>query len=142
MTYIGEIAALASAGSWAIASTIFAVSVKAYTPIMLNFVKGLVSVLILFILMVLFNDELFPSSAESYMYYKLLLSGTIGIACGDTFYFYALEELGARRTILLETLAPPFTGIIAFVYYGNTISLTGWIGIGFTVSGIALVVRE
>lgn len=72
----------------------------------------------------------------------LALSGALGIGVGDSFYFNALQKLGAKKTILLETLAPPFTGIAAYVYYGTTISIGAWVGMLVTVYGIYIVVSE
>lgn len=72
----------------------------------------------------------------------LVLSGVVGIAIGDCFFFTALKELGARKTLLIETLAPPMTGFIAFVYYGTTISFLGWVGVVLTLYGLYVVVVE
>ncbi|KAL4435160.1 hypothetical protein ABPG74_003653 [Tetrahymena malaccensis] len=141
MIIFGELCALACAASWAGASNLFSHSVKAYTPMALNLVKGVVSVIILFFLMLLFNDNLFPQ-AETSLYLYLFVSGIFGIGIGDTLYFQALEVLGPNVTILMETLAPPFTGLLAFAYYKNTISFIGWVGITLVVLGIYFVVRK
>ncbi|KAL4435161.1 hypothetical protein ABPG74_003654 [Tetrahymena malaccensis] len=141
MIIIGELCALACAASWAVASNLFSHSVKAYTPLALNLLQGIVSVIVIFFLMLLFNDNLFPQ-AEMSLYLQLFVSGVFGIGIGDTLYFYALEVLGPNVTILMETLAPPFTGLLAFAYYKETISMVGWVGIALVVLGIYFVVHK
>jgi len=41
----------------------------------------------------------------------LIASGIIGIGLGDTFYFGGMSKIGARNALLIEILAPIFTGI-------------------------------
>jgi len=53
----------------------------------------------------------------------LLLSGVLGIGLGDTFYFEALNSLGARRTLLL--VAPPRITPIALTLQ-EALSLRAW----------------
>lgn len=42
----------------------------------------------------------------------------------------------------METLASPFTGLISFIYFGQTIGTLAWIGILIVVAGIVIVVNE
>lgn len=95
----------------------------------------------MFLILAYGDDAIFPDeSARNYM--LLIISGFLGISLGDSFYFRALHHLGVRKTILLETMAPPFTGIISYFYYGTTLSLGGWLGIFVTAYGIYIVVNE
>lgn len=97
--------------------------------------------LIIFVIILIMKIDLFPSG---YLrpYVSLCLSGIFGITIGDSLYFRALSELGPRKTLILETLAAPFTGIIAFVFYGTTIPLLGWVGVLFTLVGLYIVVTD
>ncbi|MBF2078684.1 MAG: DMT family transporter, partial [Synechococcales cyanobacterium T60_A2020_003] len=72
----------------------------------------------------------------------LMLSGAIGIGLGDTAYFESLNCLGARRGLLLESLAPPIAALIAWMFLDESLSLDAWLGIGLTVLGVAWVVFE
>lgn len=70
----------------------------------------------------------------------LLISGIIGIGLGDTAYFAALNHLGARRTLLLETLLTLRSiGAIAIAAFGSTY-LGIWLqqtALKFSPTGIA-----
>ncbi|KAL4501518.1 hypothetical protein ABPG72_018569 [Tetrahymena utriculariae] len=137
--YQGEIAALVS--SFAIAITpyffIHGYSQKC-SPYVLNFWKGLISIILFIVLLVATQQQMFPE--DSFRTYALLIaSGFFGIGLGDTFYFQAFETLGPRWAVLLETITPSFTGIISYVYFSTTLTVLQWIGMIITGLGIYLV---
>ncbi|KAL4475654.1 hypothetical protein ABPG73_010709 [Tetrahymena malaccensis] len=111
-----------------------------FSPMMFNFIKCFVTSIVILLLLFLFQIELPTESFNPYAY--LTISGICGIAIGDTFYLNALQSLGARKTLLMETLAAPFTGLIAFIYFGTTISIFGWIGIATIIYGLYIVINE
>ncbi|KAL4449861.1 hypothetical protein ABPG74_008234 [Tetrahymena malaccensis] len=137
----GAIAALCAAFSYASSSTIYSQVVKTCTPIQLNYLRGLVSVVIMYLILLITSDSIFPEDSQR-NYSLLVISGFLGIGIGDCFYFKALSVLGARKTILLETLAPPFTGLISYFYSGKSLSFLGWIGIFVVAYGVNMVVNE
>jgi drug/metabolite transporter (DMT)-like permease len=101
----------------------------------MTLVKGGVSVLLLGLLTLLlggFSDI----GIQAYCY--LVMSGLLGIALSDTFFFSALKELGPRAIVLLTTLGQVFTVVLAVILLGERLTLNGWIGIAFIVSGIAI----
>jgi drug/metabolite transporter (DMT)-like permease len=66
----------------------------------------------------------------------------LGIGLGDTFYFEALNHLGARRMLLLEALAPPLSALIALIFLQEALSIGAWLGILLTVLGVSWVISE
>src|SRR5210317_1706178 len=98
MIYIGEFAALLSALFWAIASVIYRRLGATISPLLLNGVKGVVSILLLCITMVIISTTV--SFVDIRALGILFLSGAIGIGLGDTAFFAALNCLGERRTVL------------------------------------------
>ena len=72
----------------------------------------------------------------------LLISGVVGIGLGDTAYFAALNNLGARRTLLLETLSPPIGALLALIFIGEQLTPIAWCGILLTLLGIVVVISE
>jgi drug/metabolite transporter (DMT)-like permease len=72
----------------------------------------------------------------------LMVSGVIGIALGDTAYFQSVQKLGARRALMLFTLAPPIAALIALVFLGERLDLITWVGILLTAGGVMWVVTE
>ncbi|MBL1176226.1 DMT family transporter [Pantanalinema sp. GBBB05] len=136
----GEFAALSAALIWAVASVIYTQLGRQLTPLMLNLAKGMIAIGLL-ILTLLLRSSLFPTVPLPAVG-LLLLSGAIGIGFGDTAYFAALNHLGTRRALVLESLAPPLAALLALVGLQEQLSTIAWIGILLTVSGVTWVVLE
>lgn len=136
----GGLAALTAAFLWALASVWFTRLGSHLSVIEVNFLKGMLALILLVITLYLSGSGLqsIPANALG----LLLVSGVIGITLGDSAYLQALQHLGPRRTLLLATLAPPMVGLIAWGVLGETLGWTAWLGILLTVAGIAWVILE
>ncbi len=137
---LGGLAALISALLWAISAIIFSNLGKNIPPAELNLVKGSFAVTLMIITTLLLREKLpeMPFIALS----LLFVSGAVGIGIGDTAYFESLNHMGSRLALLLAMLAPPMTGAIAWIFLGETIKWTGWLGITITMAGIIWVISE
>lgn len=113
----GELAALGAALIWAIASVIYTGMGRQLAPLLLNFLKGMIAI-VLIILTLLLTGSLLPQ-VDPGKVSLLLLSGAIGIGFGDTAYFQALNCLGARRSLVMESLAPPIAAVLAMIFCRN-----------------------
>ena len=139
-TYRGELAAVAAAFIWAVASVIYTGVGRQVSPLMLNLLKGLIAIALLIVTLV-FSGNLLPRVSPTSLN-LLLLSGAIGIGFGDTAYFAALNCIGPRRTLVIESLAPPLAAVLALMFLGEQLPLSGWLGIVLTVFGVTWVVLE
>lgn len=136
----GELAALSAAFFWALASAIYGQVGSKIPPMVLNLIKGVVAIALLLLTISLRGQPL-PEMSQSALGI-LLLSGVIGLGIGDTAFFAALNDLGARKAILMETLAPTLAAILAFIFLDEQISLTAFLGIFLILFGVAWVVTE
>jgi drug/metabolite transporter (DMT)-like permease len=144
--YVGEMAALTAAFLWAAATLMFGALGRQLSPLVLNAVKGIFAVGFIVITLAVrqaaseasVNLLHLPVQATAY----LLLSGVVGIGLGDTAYFSTINTLGARRSLLLETLAPPVTAVLAWAFLAEKLSVISILGIGLTLMGIAWVISE
>ena len=138
--YLGEIAALSAALLWAVSSVVYGHLGLKIAPLKLNLYKGIIAIAFIAITLIIQGTAL---TAISWRTITLLsLSGIIGIGLGDTAYFLALNSLGARRTLLLETASPPMGALLAFIFIGEQLAPLSWCGILLTVLGIAWVISE
>ncbi|NJM97757.1 MAG: DMT family transporter [Phormidesmis sp. RL_2_1] len=144
---IGELAALTAAFWWAAATLMFGKLGQTLSPLVLNLVKGLFAIAFLLLTLAVQAAIQGPLSAgsqglpiRSAIY--LVLSGGLGIGFGDTAYFAAINTLGARRALLLETLAPPMAAILAWIFLTEQLSFRAIAGIVITLVGIAWVISE
>lgn len=136
----GEIAALSAAALWAVASVLYGFVGVTIPPLLLNLIKGIIAIALLIITILLLGDG-FPT-IPSQPLMLILLSGVVGIGLGDTFFFAAINSLGARRTLLIGTLAPPLTAILAQFFLNEQLLFSAWWGIILTIAGVAWVVTE
>lgn len=138
--FIGEIAALSAAFLWAVASVVYTRLGVRIPPLQLNFYKGIVAIAL--ILITLVGQEVDFANWSLFPVLWLFISGVIGIGLGDTAYFAALNNLGARRTLLLETASPPMGAILALIFIGEQLAPLAWCGILLTLLGIIWVISE
>lgn len=136
----GELAALSAACLWAIASVVYGLLGKRIPPLQLNLIKGVIAIALLLITILVTRDVL--PQLEFLPLLFILLSGAVGIGIGDTVFFAALNQLGARRALLIETLAPPMSAIAASIFLNEILDPIAWCGILLTIVGIAWVVTE
>jgi drug/metabolite transporter (DMT)-like permease len=153
--YLGEIAALSAAFLWAISSVIYSRLGLKIAPLQLNLSKGIIAIALI-VATLAWQKTAFTKSEEAPSFYGgvsltdiswqtialLFLSGAIGIGLGDTAYFAALNSLGARRTLLLETASPPMGALLALMIIGEQLTPIAWCGILLTIIGIAWVISE
>ena len=136
----GELAALSAALIWAIASIIYIGIGRQLSPLVLNLSKGLIAIALL-ILTLLLKGELLPQISGTAIG-LLVLSGIVGIGFGDTAYFEALNCLGARRALVLESIAPPLAAVMALVFLQERLAVVAWAGIALTIAGVTWVIVE
>ncbi len=139
MPYLGEFAALATAICWSVTSVVFTAAGRRIGALQVNLYRLPLAVLLLTLTYFgLVGGSEVPLSAV----FWLAVSGVVGLAIGDTFLFQAMVSIGARLSMLLLSLAPPMTAILAFLFLGERISLVGVLGIGITLAGVSWVVAE
>lgn len=141
MNFIGEVAALATAFFFALTSLIFTSTGRSVGSQVTNRVRLVFALLYLVLLNIIFFREPLPLSAGSSRWLWLSLSGVIGLALGDAFLFQSFISLGARiGTLLLLGLAPIFGSILAWLFFGEVLTVWQIFGMFLTLAGIAWVV--
>ena len=138
--YIGEIAAIGAAIVWACATWIYGQFGHRFSAMQLNIIKGLVASVMMLLVMPLIPMPEFALSANHF--WILAISGIIGIAIGDSAYFAALKRIGANKTLLLESLAPPLSGVLALMFLGAALTLQSWLGVVITTLAVTFVVFQ
>lgn len=138
--YAGECAALSAAFIWAMATMLYARTGSRAPAMFLNLVKGTVAVAMLGLTILALADPAPRLTASEWLW--LAGSGLVGISIGDSAYFAAIKRIGPSQTLLVESLAPPLTGVLALCFLGEAISLSAWAGIFLTMAGILWVVTE
>lgn len=139
MPLLGELSALLTACLWSGSALAFAAATRMAGPFAVNVARLLLAATYLVVMMVLLQLDVNLSPGQIFY---LSISGIIGLTLGDTFLFRAYQEIGARITMLIMSLAPAFAAVLAYVALGESISAKGLAGIIITIAGISIVVLE
>jgi len=132
---IGILAALGSAASWSIGAVLFKQLGESLSSFAMTLMKGAVSVLLLGLATLLVGGYA-NIGRDAYLY--LILSGILGVALSDTFFFSALKEVSPQMLALLLTFGQVLTALLAVLLLGETLPLQGWMGIAIIVTGITI----
>lgn len=139
MPHLGEITSLLTAVCWSFSSYIFTAAANRIGSIQLNIDRIILAVIILFVTITIAGIEIDLSSNQIL---NLALSGIIGLVIGDSFLFKAFTMIGTRLSMLLMSLTPAMSAVLAYFFLDERIVLTGIVGMIITLIGIVLVVFD
>lgn len=132
-------AALGSAFCWAIAAVLFQqLGEQRVSAVAMNLFKGIVAIVCIGLMLIPFGIA--DVSKDAFL--LLALSGLVGICLGDTLYFMTIKRLGSRLTLLVGSLIPVATALIAVTILGERISISAGIGLLLTIVGVSYVLWE
>jgi drug/metabolite transporter (DMT)-like permease len=137
---LGQVACLGAALLWAIALTTFRRPIEIYGARRINLAKCSLAAVFQGVTILLLGQAgvLWNAPAKSLAF--IVASGLVGLVLGDTALFGATARIGVHRTLLLQTLAPVFTAIVAATWQSERPTLTQAIGGVVILAGVALVV--
>jgi drug/metabolite transporter (DMT)-like permease len=134
---LGEIAGILTSLCWTFTALFFTEASKRLGPFQVNLIRLPGAFVLLFLSYVLVGKSLVFPPAPTLL---LALSGIVGLVLGDTCLFESLVRIGARRTLLVFSLSPGMTAVLAYLYLGETIGRKGILGILLTLAGIVIVI--
>ncbi len=139
MPFFGEICALLTAVCWSGSSMVFAAATARVGSVLVNisrlvFALGFLAIVLL----------LLPLSRTITLEQAGFLgaSGIVGLAIGDSFLFRAYLSIGPRLSMLVMSIAPAISAVLAYGVLDERLSPLGIIGVAVTVTGVVLVVYD
>lgn len=140
MLYLGEGAALLTSLCWSLNSVCFTVAGRRVGSASVNLGRLLMAWGVLVLVHLALYGSLFPMQAGTARLGWLGLSGLIGFALGDAVLFEAFLLIGPRLAMLLMTLSPIFSALLAWLFLGQSMSPAKIMAMALTLGGIAWVV--
>lgn len=140
MPYLGESAALLTSVCWSLNSVCFTLGGRRVGSASVNLGRLLMAWVLLVLLHLALYGSVFPWQAGGPRLGWLGLSGLIGFALGDAVLFEAFLLIGPRLAMLLMTLSPLFSAILAWLFLHQALSLARIGAMAVTLLGIAWVV--
>ena len=137
---LGELACLSSALFWAFAIVLFRPSIERFGAWNVNLVRMTVASLLLGVTVVVTGQAGDMMDAFARGGLLIVVSALLGLTLGDSALFAAVGRLGAYRALLLMTLAPIFTALLAAVFQDERLPYAAWLGGAIILLGVALVV--
>ncbi|MBI5364903.1 MAG: DMT family transporter [Planctomycetes bacterium] len=149
---LASLAALGAAFTWALGSLLFARTL-AYAPAAAehpagerhplapaaaNLAKNLLAFAAFAVWAWASGDALPPIAAWP----RLLGSGALGFALGDTLYFAALPRIGVQKSAMLGELNVPLTAALSFCFLGERFAPVLLAAMALVLLGVTLVVVE
>ncbi len=142
MILLGELAALFASLTWSFTSLQFTLAGQRVGSVVVNRMRLVLAMVYLSLAHLLLTGSLWPLGADAARWLWLGLSGVIGLTAGDACLFQAYVLIGPRRTMLLMTLAPIFSSLLAWLWYGETLTWLQTLAIFITLVSIAWVTLE
>lgn len=139
MEYLGYLAALGAAASWACAGLLSVGPVRQLGPIPFNALRMLMVAALLTLWLAISGQWSWPQSDTLGV---LMLSGFVGIFLGDTLLFTAVKILGPRMAGLLFAINAPLTFVIGVTVFNETYSLWNLIGVLGVIGGVFIAIAS
>lgn len=139
--YLGEFAALFTAIFWTITAIAFESASLKIGSVLVNLIRLVLGFffLSLFTLFVR-NGLFFPTDASIDNWLWLILSGLVGFLFGDLFLFKAFTMIGSRLAMLIMSLAPIITALLAWIFLNEKLTLFNYLGMTLTLTGIFIAI--
>ncbi len=139
MPFLGELCALLTACLWSGGAMAFSAAAQRVGSFQVNITRLILAAVYLVILISAMQFDMNLSGSQIL---NLSISGFIGLSLGDTFLFKAFQEIGARVSMLIMSLAPAIASLLAYLLLDESLSKTGVLGIAITIAGVSIVVFD
>lgn len=140
--YLGEFAALGTALCWSFGSICFTISSRRMGHNVVNQLRLTVALLLLIMAHFFIYGRFTPAHVTGSHWFWLGISGFIGFVIGDRMLFKSFVLIGPRRGMLLMSLVPIFSTVIAWIFLKEALKLKEIIAIIITLLGISWVILE
>jgi len=142
LIHAGELAAMGTALLWTLSALAWTTTGRHIGALAVSFIRLAITSVFLLAYGQLFRGLCLPTDATGETWLLLGISGFVGFFLADVCLFKALLVIGPRLTLLLQTLVPPMTAVISWVWLGDHLGARDWLAMAVTLSGVTWVVLE
>jgi drug/metabolite transporter (DMT)-like permease len=139
---LGQLAALGTAGCWAVSALAFAAAGRRMGVLPLNLIRLVMALGFLVLAAWVLRGLPLPLDASPRAWGWLAVSGLVGFLFGDLCLFRSYVLIGPRLASLMMSLAPLLTALIGWRVLGELLSGRDALGMALTVGGIAWAVLD
>jgi len=136
---LGELAALFTSLAWSFTSVQFTLAGRRVGSAVVNRTRLLVALIFLSLAHLLLTGALWPLTAAPTRWFWLGASGIIGLTLGDACLFQSYVLIGPRRAMLLMTLAPIISSLLAWLWFAEALTPLQIFAMLVSLGGVAWV---
>lgn len=142
MEIFGYLASVGTSLFFSLSSIAFTQAGRKVGSPTVNRVRLLMALGFVLLLHTILYGQPFPFDAAPERFLFMGISGFIGFVLGDAFLFQAYVMVGPRLALLVMSLAPVLTVLLAWIFLSEKLVPRDLIGIGIVLIGIMLVVSD
>jgi len=139
MPYLGETAALITALLWGLTSIAFTEASLRVGSLTVNITRLIFAAFLLTTTILILGLDIDLTLNQICF---LGMSGIVGLVFGDGFLFAGFQYVGARISMLIMSLVPPISAVLAYLFLDELISSWSILGIILILFGISAVVIQ
>ena len=141
-TYFGELSALLAAIFWSIAVIIFKSASNEVSPFLITALKNTIASFCFLVFFLLFDVPLWYDDFQKLDYFKILISGVLGMGLADVLFIYALSQIGANRIALINCFEPVVIYILSSIFLGTILNIGQLIGFLVVIISLLIMTYE
>ena len=134
----GVLAALLAAFCWSVAVIIFKSASRFLSPLLIVVLKNSIATFCFIVLFFIFEIPFWIPALETLDYYKIIISGILGMGLADLLFIRALSQIGANRVAIVNCFEPGVVYIFSILMLGSF--LTPGQLFGFMIVVVALLI--
>jgi drug/metabolite transporter (DMT)-like permease len=139
---LGELAAVATAMLWTLSALAWTYSGRYMGALAVSFLRLPIAGVMLMIYGYLSRGLWFPTDASAHTWLLLGASGITGFVVCDLCLIKAFLLIGPRVSLLIFSLAPPMSALLASVSISDSLGARQWLAMAVTLAGVVWVVLE
>ena len=140
--YFGELSALSAALCWSIAVIIFKSASKTLSPILITALKNSIALFSFLLLFMFLDIPLWYGNFEYSDYFKIFISGILGMGIGDILFIYALSQIGANRIAIMNCFEPAVIYCFSILFLGTILTLQQLAGFAIVIISLLIISYE
>jgi len=141
--YFRELCMLVASILWSVTVILLKSSSNQLSPFLINPIKNSIGLLLFLILFLYVGIPVWYDNLSLLGYYKILLSGLLGMALGDTIFIYALSKIGANRVAIVDSFSPFIIYFYSILLLSNQeLVFIQFVGLIITIIAIVILTYE
>jgi len=139
---LGELAAAGTAVLWTLSAVAWTSAGPRIGALAVSFLRLPITCVFLATYGGLVRGLWLPTDASAWTWSVLGVSGFVGFFLSDLCLFKAFLLIGTRLSLLIQSIAPPITAILAWLWLDQGLPDLQWLAMTVTIAGVAWVVLE